>query len=119
MIILTENSLLKIKDIISEESDKSAKLRVFVEGGGCSGFNYGFKLDNEINEDDFIVENSNELVIVDSISMQYLSGSVIDYVEDLVGSSFRIDNPNAETTCGCGSSFNVSDDFYDNDFEFD
>ncbi len=112
MITITENALTKIKEILLEEGSGS-KLRTFVQGGGCSGMSYGFNIETEQNEDDFVVENSDNLVLVDSMSMMYLSGATIDYVEDLMGASFRIDNPNAETSCGCGSSFSVADDFMD------
>ena len=117
MLTITNSAVQRITDILVEESPNT-KLRIFVQGGGCSGFNYGFTTDTEVNEDDFIVENTNDTLIIDSMSMQYLAGATVDYVEDLMGSSFKIDNPNAETTCGCGSSFNVGNDFYDQDFDF-
>ena len=98
---LTESAILKIKDILAEESDANIKLRVFVQGGGCSGFQYGFTLDEEQGEDDFEIEG----VLIDSMSMQYMTGATIDYKEDQYGSSFSIKNPSAVTTCGCGSSF--------------
>ena len=102
---LTENAVSKLQEIIREENSPNNKLRVFVQGGGCSGMQYGFTFDEDINEDDFDFEYSGVKVLVDSMSMQYLSGATIDYREDLMGSSFAIDNPNAETSCGCGSSF--------------
>lgn len=102
---LTENAVSKLQEIIREEPNPNTKLRVFVQGGGCSGMQYGFTFDQDINEDDFDFEYSGVKVLVDSMSMQYLSGATIDYREDLMGSSFAIDNPNAETSCGCGSSF--------------
>lgn len=102
---LTENAVSKLQEIIREENSPSNKLRVFVQGGGCSGMQYGFTFDEDINEDDFDFDYSGVKVLVDSMSMQYLSGATIDYREDLMGSSFAIDNPNAETSCGCGSSF--------------
>ena len=103
--------MYKIKDIISEENNPKIKLRTFVQGGGCSGMSYGFTLDEEQNEDDFVIDNTNGLILVDSISMQYLNGSTIDYKEDIMGSNFVVNNPNAETSCGCGSSFSVSEEF--------
>ncbi len=102
---LTETAVTKLQEIIREESNPNAKLRVFVQGGGCSGMQYGFTFDEEVNEDDFDFEYSGVKVLVDSMSMQYLTGATIDYREDLMGSAFAIDNPNAETSCGCGSSF--------------
>jgi iron-sulfur cluster insertion protein len=82
-------------------------LRTFVQGGGCSGFQYGFTFDEEQNEDDFVIERNGVKILVDSMSYQYLVGAEIDYKDDLMGSSFSIKNPNAQTTCGCGSSFSV------------
>ena len=110
MLNLTETALSKIRDILQEENNPSAKIRAFVQGGGCSGFSYGFTIDTEQTEDDFVIAENT--VLVDGSSMQYLEGATIDYVEDLIGSSFKVINPNAETTCGCGSSFSVSDAFY-------
>jgi iron-sulfur cluster insertion protein len=107
MITLTESALEKITDILAEENNPQVKLRTFVQGGGCSGFSYGFTLDEEQNEDDFVIDNNGVIVLVDSMSMQYLQGATIDYKEELMGSSFTINNPNAQTTCGCGSSFSV------------
>ena len=107
MISLTESALEKITDILAEENNPAVKLRTFVQGGGCSGFSYGFTLDEEQNEDDFVIDNNGVVVLIDSMSMQYLQGAVIDYKEELMGSSFTINNPNAQTTCGCGSSFSV------------
>lgn len=104
-ITVTPAAVEKISELLSEESNQSMKLRAFVQGGGCSGMQYGFSFDDTINEDDVLVTNSGITVIIDSMSMQYLSGSTIDYVEDLMNTSFTIKNPNAETTCGCGSSF--------------
>lgn len=97
----------KIKDIIAEENNPNLKLRVFIQGGGCSGFQYGFTLDEMQNDDDFDFDHSGVKVLVDSMSMQYLQGSTIDYRDDITGSSFVINNPQATTTCGCGSSFSV------------
>ena len=107
MITLTESAVAKIADILLEENTPQVKLRTFVQGGGCSGFSYGFTLDEEQNEDDFVIDNNGIVVLIDSMSMQYLQGATIDYKEELMGSSFTINNPNAQTTCGCGSSFSV------------
>jgi len=105
-LTITENATTKISDILAEENNPKAKLRVFVQGGGCSGMQYGFTIDEEQNEDDFEIPAGSINVLVDSVSMQYLENASIDYVEDLAGSQFKISNPNAQTTCGCGSSFN-------------
>jgi len=107
MITITESAVAKIADILAEENNPAVKLRTFVQGGGCSGFSYGFTLDEEQNEDDFTIERNGIVVLVDSMSMQYLQGATIDYKEELMGSQFVIQNPNATTTCGCGSSFAV------------
>jgi len=106
MITLTENAVVKLKDLFAEENKPNLLLRVFVQGGGCSGFQYGFTFDEERNEDDFEVP-ADVPVVVDSMSMQYLQGATIDYKEDLMGASFMINNPQAQTTCGCGSSFSI------------
>ena len=105
MITITENATTKISDILAEENNPKAKIRVFVQGGGCSGMQYGFTIDEEQNEDDFEIPAGSMSVLVDSISAQYLTNANIDYVEDLSGSQFKISNPQAQTTCGCGSSF--------------
>lgn len=107
MITITDSAKTKIKDILYEEGNPNLSLRTFVQGGGCSGFSYGFTLDEEVAEDDFEFPLDEFKLLVDSMSMQYLSGATIDYKEELVGSSFTITNPNATTTCGCGSSFGV------------
>ena len=101
MITITDSAQTKISDILSEENNPKLKVRAFVQGGGCSGFQYGFTLDEEQNEDDFEING----ILVDSMSMQYLTGAVIDYKDEIHGSQFVIQNPNATTTCGCGSSF--------------
>ena len=106
-LTITDNAFGKIREILAEENNPNLKLRTFVQGGGCSGFQYGFTLDEEQNEDDFVIGKDDIVVLVDAMSMQYLTGAVIDYKEDLMGASFNISNPNAETTCGCGSSFSV------------
>jgi iron-sulfur cluster insertion protein len=105
MLTLTENAVQKIKELLAEENNPNLKLRSFVQGGGCSGMQYGFTFDETQNEDDFVIENDGIAVLVDSMSMQYMDGASIDYKDDLMGSSFSIDNPNAQTSCGCGSSF--------------
>jgi iron-sulfur cluster insertion protein len=105
MIIVSEIAVKKLQDIITEENNPNLKLRVFVQGGGCSGMQYGFTLDEEQNEDDWSLDISGVTVLVDSMSGGYLQGAEIDYKEDQYGSSFSIKNPGAVTTCGCGSSF--------------
>ena len=105
MLTLTENAVQKIKELLAEENNPNLKLRSFVQGGGCSGMQYGFTFDETQNEDDFVIENDGIAVLVDSMSMQYMTGANIDYKDDLMGSSFSINNPNAQTSCGCGSSF--------------
>ena len=97
----------KLRELIAEEANPAIKLRVFVQGGGCSGFSYGFTFDEVQNEDDFDFNYEEVSVVVDAMSMQYLQGSTIDYREDTMGSSFVINNPTATSTCGCGSSFSV------------
>jgi iron-sulfur cluster insertion protein len=106
MITITESAVEKLQDILAEENNPNLKLRVFVQGGGCSGMQYGFTLDEEQAEDDWDIETNGVRVLVDSMSGGYLQGAVIDYKDSAMGSSFSISNPNAETTCGCGSSFN-------------
>ena len=107
MITLTPNAILKVKDILTEETNPNTKLRMFVSGGGCSGFQYGFTLDEEVNEDDFEFDFDGVKLLIDSMSNQYLHSAEVDYIETLQGSQFSIKNPQAQTTCGCGSSFSV------------
>lgn len=107
MITITESAKEKIIDILVHENKPGIALRTFVQGGGCSGFSYGFTLDEEKNEDDFEFPVGDFQVLVDAMSMTYMEGATIDYKEELMGSSFTIKNPNATTTCGCGSSFGV------------
>lgn len=107
MITITENVDTKVAEILREETEPNASLRVFVQGGGCSGMSYGFTLETEQNEDDFVIEQQGIKYLVDAMSMQYLQGAIIDYKEDFEGSNFVISNPNAQTSCGCGSSFSV------------
>jgi len=97
----------KVKSLIVEEENENLKLRVFVTGGGCSGFEYGFTFDEDMEEDDTSIENSGVTLLVDALSFQYLAGAEIDFKEDLQGSRFVINNPNAATTCGCGNSFSI------------
>lgn len=108
MITITNSAKIKIVDLLSEENNPNLCLRTFVQGGGCSGFSYGFTFDEEKNEDDFEFDMGlNFKLVIDSMSMQYLQGAEIDYKEELMGAQFTIKNPNATTTCGCGSSFGV------------
>lgn len=106
-IIFTDSAAEKVGALIAEEGNDNLKLRVYISGGGCSGFQYGFTFDEEVNEDDTKIENGGVTVLVDSMSIQYLGGAEIDYKEDLSGAQFVIRNPNATTTCGCGSSFSA------------
>lgn len=106
-LVFTDNAAKKVSSLIAEEGNAMLKLRVYISGGGCSGFQYGFTFDEEVSEDDTAVENGGVMVLVDAMSIQYLAGAEIDYKEDLSGSQFIIRNPNAVTTCGCGSSFSV------------
>ena len=107
LLVFTEAAANKVKTLIEEEKNESLKLRVFVSGGGCSGFQYGFTFDENIQDGDTRVEKNGVTLLVDPMSFQYLSGAEIDYKEDLEGSQFVIKNPNATTTCGCGSSFST------------
>jgi iron-sulfur cluster insertion protein len=107
MISVTDSAIEKIRDILSEENNPKLKLRMFVQGGGCSGFSYGFTLDEDIAEDDYDVEANGIHVLVDAMSLQYLNNATVDYKDELMGSQFVISNPNAKTSCGCGSSFGV------------
>jgi iron-sulfur cluster insertion protein len=106
-LLFTDSAAAKVKDLIDEEGNASLKLRVFVQGGGCSGFQYGFTFDEEVNDDDTVMEKNGVHLLIDAMSYQYLVGAEIDYKDDLEGAQFVIKNPNATTTCGCGSSFSV------------
>ena len=106
-LVFTDAAALKVSDLIVQEDNDGLKLRVFISGGGCSGFQYGFTFDEEIQEGDLEIENQGVKLLVDPMSIQYLIDAEIDYKEDLEGSRFVIRNPNASTTCGCGSSFSV------------
>ncbi|MFN3545782.1 MAG: iron-sulfur cluster insertion protein ErpA [Thiobacillus sp.] len=106
-LIFTDSAANKVKSLIDEEGNPDLKLRVFVSGGGCSGFQYGFTFDETQNPDDTVMEKNGVTLLVDSMSFQYLVGAEIDYSEGLEGAQFVIKNPNATTTCGCGSSFSA------------
>ncbi|MDY0011591.1 MAG: iron-sulfur cluster insertion protein ErpA [Rhodocyclaceae bacterium] len=107
ILVFTDSAASKVKELILEEGNPDLKLRVFVTGGGCSGFQYGFTFDEISNEDDTAVEKNGVTLLIDPMSYQYLVGAEIDYSEGLEGSQFVIRNPNANSTCGCGSSFSV------------
>lgn len=107
IMTFTDNAASKVQSLIAEEGNDKLKLRVFVTGGGCSGFQYGFSFDEDVKEDDTIIENKGAELLVDPLSYQYLVGAKIDYLEGLEGSRFVVDNPMASTTCGCGASFSI------------
>jgi iron-sulfur cluster insertion protein len=106
-LVFTDSAANKVKELITEEGNAELKLRVFVSGGGCSGFQYGFTFDEVVNEDDTVMNKNGVQLLIDPMSFQYLVGAEIDYQEGLEGAQFVIKNPNATTTCGCGSSFSV------------
>ena len=106
-LLFTDSAAAKVKELIDEEGNPELKLRVFVQGGGCSGFQYGFTFDEAVNDDDMQMVKNGVTLLIDAMSLQYLSGAEIDYKEGLEGAQFVIKNPNAQTTCGCGSSFSV------------
>jgi iron-sulfur cluster insertion protein len=106
-VTFTDNAAAKVRQLIAEDGNEGLMLRVFISGGGCSGFQYGFTFDEQIADGDTVVENGGVTLLIDPMSIQYLTGAEIDYAEGLQGSSFVIRNPNAATTCGCGSSFSV------------
>lgn len=106
-VIFTENAANKVAELIKEENNARLKLRVYIEGGGCSGLQYGFTFDENTREDDKTTVTNHVTLLIDAQSFQYLSGATIDYIEDLEGERFTIDNPNVNKTCGCGSSFDV------------
>ena len=106
-LLFTDSAAAKVKELIDEEGNADLKLRVFVQGGGCSGFQYGFTFDEAVNEDDMQMVKNGVTLLIDAMSLQYLTGAEIDYKEGLEGAQFVIKNPNATTTCGCGSSFSV------------
>ncbi|RDZ26235.1 iron-sulfur cluster insertion protein ErpA [Lysobacter silvisoli] len=103
----TASAAAKVRELIAEEGNAALKLRVYIQGGGCSGFQYGFEFDEQQGEDDLTVQTDGVTLLVDPLSLQYLMGAVVDYTESLHGAQFVIRNPNAKTTCGCGSSFAV------------
>jgi len=104
-LIFTDAAAAKVKDLLIEEGNPELRLRVFVQGGGCSGFQYGFTFDESVNDDDTTIAKNGVQLLIDPMSLQYLVGAEIDYKDDLEGAQFVIRNPNATTTCGCGSSF--------------
>ena len=104
-INITEGALNKIMDVIKDEENPDLKLRLYISGGGCSGLQYGFAFETKIEDDDYILKKSNVTFLVDNVSFQYLDGASIDYISDLKGSQFVVKNPNAKSTCSCGSSF--------------
>ena len=107
MVTIEQSAVIKIKSLLADESTEGLKLRLYVSGGGCSGFQYGFTFDENQNEDDFAIDEDGVTVLVDAMSMQYLSGAVIGYKKSLMGEQFEIKNPQAQSKCGCGSSFAV------------
>lgn len=106
-IEFSDAAALKVKSLVEEEENPELKLRVYVTGGGCSGFQYGFTFDEKVNDGDMTIEKNEVTLVVDPMSLQYLVGGVVDYVDGLDGSRFLVNNPNATTTCGCGSSFSI------------
>ena len=106
-IEFTDAAALKVKALVEEEENPNLKLRVYVTGGGCSGFQYGFTFDEKVNEGDMTIEKNEVTLVVDPMSLQYLVGGEVDYTEGLEGSRFLVNNPNATTTCGCGASFSI------------
>ena len=106
-MVFSDSAAAKVRGLIEEEENKNLKLRVFVTGGGCSGFEYGYTFDEDVEDDDTQIENSGVGLLIDALSYQYLAGSVIDYKEDLQGSRFTVENPNASSKCGCGNSFSL------------
>ncbi len=106
-LIFTDAAANKVKALISEEENPNLKLRVYITGGGCSGFQYGFTFNEKVNDGDLTIEKSGVHLVIDPMSLQYLIGGTVDYTEGLEGSRFVVNNPNASTTCGCGSSFSI------------
>jgi iron-sulfur cluster insertion protein len=107
VMIFTDKAAAKVAELVTDEENPELKLRVFVTGGGCSGFQYGFTFDEITQDDDTVIEKDGAALLVDSMSYQYLVGSTVDYSDGLEGSRFTVTNPNADTTCGCGSSFSI------------
>jgi len=108
-VVFTDKAAERVLSLVKEAENPDLKFRAYITGGGCSGFQYGFTFDETQNEDDIRVENGDAVLLIDSMSFQYLVGSEIDYVTDVEGEYFLINNPNAKTTCGCGSSFSIDD----------
>ena len=106
-INFTERAAERVGELMAKDEREALSLRVYVEGGGCSGFRYGFQLDEALNEDDFSIVTDDVTMLVDSLSYQYLLGSTVDYIDDLMGARFVVSNPNANSTCGCGASFSI------------
>lgn len=106
-LVFSDSAAAKVAQLISEEANPNLKLRVFISGGGCSGFQYGFTFDEIVNDDDTQMQKNGVTLLIDAMSLQYLVGAEIDYKDDLQGAQFVIKNPNATTTCGCGSSFSA------------
>lgn len=106
-LVFTDSAANKVRQLIEEEGNSNLKLRVFVQGGGCSGFQYGFTFDEDVSDDDTRMEKGGVTLLIDPMSMQYLTGAEIDYQENIEGAQFVIKNPNASSTCGCGSSFSA------------
>jgi len=106
-VVFTQKAALQVQKLLEQEKNAGMALRVYIMGGGCSGFQYGFKFDKDFAEDDTKIETAGVTLVIDPMSIQYLSGSTLDYKDDIMGSQFVIENPNAKTTCGCGSSFSM------------
>ncbi len=106
-ILFSNRAADKVRDLLEDEGNFELKLRVFITGGGCSGFSYGFTFDEQVSDDDAVVEQSGVTLVVDPMSYQYLAGSEVDFKEDLQGAQFVVTNPNAQSTCGCGNSFAI------------
>lgn len=104
---ISEGAVARVRELLAEKGEPGLRLRVFIQGGGCSGFQYGFQFEEEEGEDDVAIERGGVRVVVDMLSLQYLGGAEIDYLDDIMGSRFLVNNPNAQTTCGCGSSFSI------------
>ena len=107
MLEISELALTRVRELMASKEQSNLCLRVYIQGGGCSGFQYGFQLDNDQDDSDILIENEDVRVVIDPLSMQYLEGAQIDFKNDLMGSRFVVHNPNASTTCGCGASFEV------------
>lgn len=106
-LVLTNSAVARVRELIAMEQADNLKLRVYVTGGGCSGFQYGFDLTRETEEDDSVIDNDGVMVVIDPLSYQYLAGSTVDFETGLMGARFMVQNPNATSTCGCGSSFTI------------